>query len=217
MNREHPDGSNRDLPHHSFSPPRTIPIFNRYYSRHFQMPPFGHWLRNNHRSIMRALPSLAGGTIMEVGCGDGRLSQQLARHYPNLDVLAIDNDPQMVTVARRDLPAANLRYDLCDFHHAKGTFDLVVAAGCWEFFERQQSIARADALLAEGGVLVLNTVACSLFARMHALMYTRVYRIPIELHAPLELVAAFRQAGFRVTWEPVNRLEGSYTLVARRG
>jgi SAM-dependent methyltransferase len=72
--------------------------------------------------VSRLLPS---GSVLDAGCGTGRVAVELAaRGY---DVVGVDSDPSMLEVARRH-PLAWVECDLValDLGH---TFDVVVCAG----------------------------------------------------------------------------------------
>lgn len=191
--------------------------FHRFYRAHFLLPPFGLWSRRNHRSVFTALPVGAlDGTILEVGCGDGRLSRLLAARYPGAQIVAIDNDLAMLEVARGGPSLPNLEYRFQDFDEAGSTHALVVAAGVWEFFDLSWSARRAAEVLKPGGVLVVNTVGPASFARLHARAYRTIYRRDVRPHRPEDLCRALERENLSVRWEAVNPLEGSYTLVARK-
>ncbi|HSK08561.1 MAG TPA: class I SAM-dependent methyltransferase [Vicinamibacterales bacterium] len=48
--------------------------------------------------LLRSAPSLAGARVLEVGCGDGRLTRLYAHRAGS--VLAIDPDPERIAAAR---------------------------------------------------------------------------------------------------------------------
>jgi ubiquinone/menaquinone biosynthesis C-methylase UbiE len=82
---------------------------------------------------IRALKSVAnwhGKEVLEVGCGNGRLTLRLARLGAN--VRAIDPDPKLIRAARKNLPerlAGRIRYQVGKAEKLKysdDTFDLVV-------------------------------------------------------------------------------------------
>ncbi len=70
--------------------------------------------------------------VIEIGCGDGRLTLRLARLGTN--VHAIDPDAESIVTARRSLPqrfSRRVRYQVGDAEHldsANETFDLAVFA-----------------------------------------------------------------------------------------
>src|SRR5437764_1198155 len=52
------------------------------------------------------LPDLAGHRVLEIGCGDGRLTRRYASRAGS--VLAIDPDPARIAAFERDKPAGRV-------------------------------------------------------------------------------------------------------------
>ncbi len=71
--------------------------------------------------------------VLEIGCGDGRLTLRLASLRPR-HIEALDPDPQRIRLARRNQPARYRRRIAFHVGHAEslkyppGTFDTVVFA-----------------------------------------------------------------------------------------
>lgn len=82
---------------------------------------------------LRDVTDWKGKRLLEVGCGDGRLTLRLAAFGPG-SIEAIDPDPQRIRLARKHLPAQYA--PLIDFHTGKAEklkyppdeFDIVVFA-----------------------------------------------------------------------------------------
>lgn len=71
--------------------------------------------------------SLGLDSVLDAGCGTGRVAMELARR--GLDVVGVDLDPAMLAVARDKAPFISwMEADLSDFDLAR-TFDGIVAAG----------------------------------------------------------------------------------------
>jgi 2-polyprenyl-3-methyl-5-hydroxy-6-metoxy-1,4-benzoquinol methylase len=77
-----------------------------------------------------------GAEAVEVGCGEGWAAIALARAFPTLHVLALDNDEASIVAARRHAGAAGVqdrvRFEVCDVSETLdpehvGYFDLVCA------------------------------------------------------------------------------------------
>ncbi len=190
--------------------------FAQLYEFHFSVPPFSAWADNNHASVLHALPARLRGRILDVGGGIGRLSRVLAERFPESDVLSIDSSAAMTERAQEEGPVANLRFETRSFWDMTGQYDLIVCAGCWEFFQLGPSVAHLARLMAPGGVAVLNTLGPSAFGRVRETVFRHAWRTHLWLHPPETLAHRLSLYGTDVTWTPVNRWEGSYTLVARR-
>ena len=97
---------------------------------------------------------LAAGSVLDAGCGTGRVAIELARR--GYDVVGVDSDPSMLAVARQhDL--AWVEADLATLDLGR-TFDLVVCAGNVMVFlapgTEAEVVRRLAAHLAPGGLLV---------------------------------------------------------------
>ena len=65
----------------------------------------------NEVRLLRDVTSWRGKHVLEIGCGDGRLSRRIARL--GATVSAIDPDPKLIRTARKSLPrrfADRIRY-----------------------------------------------------------------------------------------------------------
>lgn len=100
--------------------------------------------------------SLSPGSVLDAGCGTGRVAIELARH--GLEVVGVDMDASMIAEARRLAPA--LTWVLADLATlALGRqFDVVVMAGNVPLFcpvaERRALAEACASHVAPGGALV---------------------------------------------------------------
>ncbi len=97
-----------------------------------------------------------GSPVLEVGCGTGIATAELARR--GLQVDAIDPDRRMLSLARRRVAGFDVRLSetrLEDVTGEAGKFNLVFAAGSWHWVEEQPGLRKAAALLHEDGSLAV--------------------------------------------------------------
>lgn len=102
---------------------------------------------------------LTGKDVLEVGCGTGRITRDLARHA--VRVVAVDPDEEALAKARAAVPAPNVRFlpmpdGVLDFLPA--TFDAVIYTLSLHhvpIHRMNESIRAAAGLLREGGVIVV--------------------------------------------------------------
>ena len=76
-----------------------------------------------------SLVQQVGGSVLELGCGTGRVTIPLAQH--GIDIMGLDIVPGMLTRAKskaRDLPIWWIEADVRDFHLGK-QFSLICAPG----------------------------------------------------------------------------------------
>lgn len=81
------------------------------------------------RRLLTYLPPTAS-RVLELGCGTGNLSVDLARRYPSAELTLIDASPEMLAVTRerlgREARLVESRFE--DLPRNLGTFDLIVSS-----------------------------------------------------------------------------------------
>ncbi|MCH9625558.1 MAG: Trans-aconitate 2-methyltransferase [Chlamydiales bacterium] len=103
--------------------------------------------------------------IIDVGCGDGRISAELAQLVPEGEVIGIDNSSSMIAFAKSNFDAQswpNLHFeqmDACALSFGE-QFDFVVTFSAAQWFEDQHSfLIGAKRSLRPKGMLVLSMPA----------------------------------------------------------
>lgn len=98
-----------------------------------------------------------GATVLEIGCGAGQLTQQLAGR--GLSVTAIDIGVMMTEAARRAVPDPAVRFQASSFEEftGGGPFDLIVSGTAFHWVDPRVGWAKAARLLRPGGWLALLT------------------------------------------------------------
>jgi SAM-dependent methyltransferase len=109
------------------------------------------------RALLGFMPSSCGH-VLEVGCGDGALTRQVARRARS--VLALDLSPEMVRVARaRSAGHGNIDFRVADVTATelpRRAFDVVFSVATLHHVPLEPTVARlADAVRA-GGVLAIQ-------------------------------------------------------------
>jgi trans-aconitate 2-methyltransferase len=69
------------------------------------------------RELMARLKLRGGEHILDVGCGDGKVTAEIARAVPHGSVTGIDASAEMIGFARRAFPSSqnpNLKFQICD-------------------------------------------------------------------------------------------------------
>ena len=63
--------------------------------------------QNEARALSRMVPSFAGRRVLEIGCGDGRVTRLFAATAAS--VVAIDPKPESIDAFRAEFPAIDAR------------------------------------------------------------------------------------------------------------
>jgi len=145
----------------------------------------GHERRWNHNThyyplILAAVPD---GCLraLDVGCGEGLLTRELAVRVP--EVVGIDNDEPSIALAREQGPEGRAEYVLGDFlgyPFPAASFGLVSCVAALHHMDPAAALTRMAELLTPGGVLVVNGVAR-----------------PAPRDLPLDLAAVVANLGYR--------------------
>jgi trans-aconitate 2-methyltransferase len=82
--------------------------------------------------LMERLALRGDERVLDIGCGDGKISAQIAAQVPRGTVTGVDVSPEMIQYAQTAFPSAshaNLRFMVRDASHLdfRGEFDLVVS------------------------------------------------------------------------------------------
>jgi ubiquinone/menaquinone biosynthesis C-methylase UbiE len=98
-----------------------------------------------------------GADVLEIGCGTGQLTRQLAGRAFSLT--AIDIGAAMIQAARRNVADPLVGFQACSFEDfaASENFDLIVSATAFHWVDPSIGLAKAARLLRPGGWLALMT------------------------------------------------------------
>lgn len=100
-----------------------------------------------------------GRPVLEVGCGTGQLTGDLARYGCGLT--AIDIGPAMITAARQHLGDAAVSFLASSFEEfaaADSSFDLIVSATAFHWIDPEVRFSKSARLLRPGGWLALLAI-----------------------------------------------------------
>jgi trans-aconitate 2-methyltransferase len=64
-------------------------------------------------------------TILDIGCGDGRITEEIAKRIPKGSVIGIDISPNMIEHARKNHKQNNLTFELYDISKIETVSDLM--------------------------------------------------------------------------------------------
>ena len=118
------------------------------------------------RELLAALPNVDARSAIDIGCGAGNSTEQLAARFPGAAVRGIDSSSDMIAAARTRLPG--LRFDLEDVSRwvhddaanaavGPASFDVILANAVLQWVPDHASLFPAlTAKLAPGGCLAVQ-------------------------------------------------------------
>lgn len=110
--------------------------------------------------VLQALHVKSSARVLDVGCGDGRITAEIARRVPQGSVVGVDASSNMVELASQKA-VPNLRFEVADarslpFDHE---FDLVVSFNALHWIHEQDvALASIHKSLKRGGTAHLRLV-----------------------------------------------------------
>jgi trans-aconitate 2-methyltransferase len=165
--------------------------------------------------------------ILDVGCGDGKVTAEIARALPRGSVTGADASPQMIEFAKKNFTTKefpNLRFRVMDARKIKfdRQFDLVFSNAALHWVDDHQAILRgAAAVLKPGGRLVVSCggkgnahdVFVALRPEMRLKRWREFFRrmpTPYFFYAPADYEKWLPRFGFQITRLELTPKDAAY-------
>ena len=183
------------------------------------------------RELMAQLALRGDEKILDVGCGDGKITAELARAVPHGFVTGVDASAEMIAFARKTFPSAttgNLEFQIADAREiggsaATGTFDLVFSNAALHWVDDHEKFLRgAAAVLQTGGKLMVSCggkgnahdVFLALRPEMRLARWREFFRgmpLPYFFYAPAAYEKWLPKYGFKITTLKLAPKDATYT------
>jgi SAM-dependent methyltransferase len=96
----------------------------------------------------------SGMTVLELGCGTGYFTQELARC--GADIVAVDVSPELLEIARANCSAPNVRYEIqnaYELSYPGDAFDSVVGSSVLHHLEIEEALRQIHRVLRPAGTM----------------------------------------------------------------
>jgi ubiquinone/menaquinone biosynthesis C-methylase UbiE len=146
---------------------RLVQTFFRLWSGFYDQPIFQKpFYRRVHRAVLGAIDDAgvrAPRRVLDLGCGTGQLTADLAARFPDAEVVGLDLSADMLSHARRRLARARLlRANVYALPLPDESLDLVTSTISYHWYlEPERALAEIHRVLRPGGRFVLATMATS--------------------------------------------------------
>lgn len=167
------------------------------------------------RELIAKLKLVGDEHILDVGCGDGKVTAEIARALPRGSVTGADASPQMIEFAKKNFPTTgfpNLRFRVMDARKIKfdRQFDLLFSNAALHWVDDHQAVLRGAAtVLKPGGRLAISCGgkgnADGVFAVLRPEMRLARWRgffrrmpTPYFFHAPEDYEKWLPKFGFKI-------------------
>lgn len=186
---------------------RLVSFYNKVYKKgekkHYTKLLFTKKMPNDVREVLKEV-KWHGKTVVDVGCGTGRLAYHLAKR--GAKVLGIDFSEQAIKIARSTYRHPNLEFRSMDVKKLTGVYDAVVSLGALEHMDNPPGVLkRLKAHVKRRGSII---IVCPNWTnpRGYALLTLwYLFRAPItraDLHylTPIEFEKWSKVLGMGLAW-----------------
>lgn len=153
--------------------------------------------------------------VLDLGCGDGKVTAEIAHRVPNGSVIGIDNSSSMITLARQLYPASrypNLIFELMDARELafENQFDVVFSNAVLHWIKDHypvveglfKSLKPGGKILlqmgAKGGISSYLSVLDQILLLPEWKIYFRDFECPYDFMGVEEYEAMLLAAGFQI-------------------
>jgi trans-aconitate 2-methyltransferase len=167
------------------------------------------------RELIAKLKLRGDEHILDVGCGDGKVTAEIAQAVPRGSATGVDASSQMIAFARKTFPAkkySNLQFQVMDARKIKFArqFDLIFSNAALHWVDDHEKILRgAASVLKSGGRLVVScggkSNAQDVFVALRPEMRLKRWReffckmpTPYFFHAPDDYEKWLPKSGFKI-------------------
>ena len=111
-------------------------------------------LRWARRVKMLSTHIRSGMTVLELGCGTGYFTRELA--HCGADIVAVDVSPELLEIARANCSAPNVRYEIqnaYELSYPGDAFDSIVGSSVLHHLEIEEALRQIHRVLRPGGTM----------------------------------------------------------------
>lgn len=113
------------------------------------------------RELIAKLKLKGHESVLDIGCGDGKITAEIARYVPDGNVVGIDSSEAMIQLANTNFPPKrhpNLSFQLCDARELpfNGKFDIVFSNAALHWIKDHKPVIKGvkNSLKANGRLLL---------------------------------------------------------------
>lgn len=184
-------------------------LYKKGERKHYTALLFSKELPEEMAAVIDEIPSWRGKTVVDVGCGTGRIGWELvhkgAKHF-----LGIDYAPSAIEEAQHHYLHPNLDFREMDVKNLRGTFDVVISLGTLEHMDDPLALLKTLKRHVKPGGSLIVTCPNWVNPRGYFLQTLELlFKAPItlaDLHylTPIEFQAWSKRLRMPLSWKTVD-------------
>ncbi len=110
------------------------------------------------KGFLNKIEDRLSGEILDLGCGDGKITYEIAKNHPECNITGVDPSPSMIETAKKKYKLSNLSFLVGDAQNLKfdKRFDYVISFSCFHWIVDQNKALRSiNSVLKESGKVCL--------------------------------------------------------------
>lgn len=139
---------------------KTVQLFDKYANIYQEKFMDVSLYQNSLDEFLSLIPSNAH--LLELACGPGNMTKYLLQKRPDINILATDLAPKMLTLAKVNNPQAKFELmDMKDLSHLSQKFQVILCAFGFPYLSKQEAIqwiTDASKVIEPKGVLYISTM-----------------------------------------------------------
>lgn len=109
------------------------------------------------RNLLDAVPNLAPGTVIDIGCGPGNSTALLVERFPGSTVSGLDSSPAMLEQARQALPGIHFEQARIDAWQPDHAYDVIYGNAVLQWLpDHRNLVPKLAGHLAPGGTIAFQ-------------------------------------------------------------
>ncbi len=176
---------------------RSREYFNAH--RRSKMAHGGYW-RHDYKYALSVIKKISPDRLIDIGCGPGAFLEEVSKHFPDIQLNALDLSEEMIEETRLRLPENSIVTvgDSENMPLEEGQYQVVTCnMSIHHYPHPQMAVNEMYRILSKGGYLLLNDMDCIPPIRAIAnYIFPRMKAGDVKMYNKAEVLAFMEKAGF---------------------
>ena len=135
--------------------------YEEYYKDREKKKALGYRLKRRTKEVIKVILKYKGkevGSILDVGCADGKMLEFLLKELKVHDYKGVDFDQKLINLANKDIKKHLEVGNALNLKFKENSFDVLISTAVIEHLENPEKFLKESyRVLKEGGIIILTT------------------------------------------------------------